>query len=182
MPSNTLRAWRCWNAPKVRAEDRGRIPAVPFLPHSSTPSRGLHPLALCGPAEMPCSPSAQVLAGASGTVEPVTVALPVADRRSLRYEPRPKGRSVFAEWAVARVCGNRPQQVSSVRRAQRRDAQRTRLKIRRVESHLRSIRLAVADEHDAGLLWAVDCGGPTRLIDGSLSSRLAAAGGLSCRD
>jgi ATP synthase F0 subunit b len=112
----------------------------------------------------------KVLEGASGTVDPITVALLSQTVELLRDEPAEKAVLFLAEVAVARR-GEIVAQVSAA--AELSDAQRTRLidVLSRIYGHPVAVQMNI----DAGLLGGLLIAVADEVIDGSLSSRLAAA-------
>jgi ATP synthase F0 subunit b len=112
----------------------------------------------------------KVLEGASGTVNPITVALLSQTVELLRGEPAEDAALFLAEVAVARR-GEVVAQVSAA--AELTDAQRKRLTdvLSRIYAHPVSVQMNI----DAGLLGGLLIAVADEVIDGSLSSRLAAA-------
>jgi ATP synthase F0 subunit b len=112
----------------------------------------------------------KVLEGASGTVNPITVALLSQTVELLRGEPAEEAALFLAEVAVARR-GEVVAQVSAA--AELSDAQRTRLidVLSRIYGHPVAVQMNI----DAGLLGGLLIAVADEVIDGSLSSRLAAA-------
>jgi ATP synthase F0 subunit b len=112
----------------------------------------------------------KVLEGASGTVNPITVALLSQTVELLQGEPAEDAALFLAEVAVARR-GEVVAQVSAA--AELTDAQRKRLTdvLSRIYAHPVSVQMNI----DAGLLGGLLIAVADEVIDGSLSSRLAAA-------
>lgn len=112
----------------------------------------------------------KVLESASGRVNPVALALLTQTVELLRGEPAEVAVKFLAEVAVARR-GEIVAQVSAA--AELSDAQRTRLTevLSRIYSHPVAVQLQIEPDLLGGLLIAV----ADEVIDGTLSSRLAAA-------
>jgi ATP synthase F0 subunit b/ATP synthase F1 delta subunit len=112
----------------------------------------------------------KVLEGASGSVNPVALALLTQTVELLRGEPAEEAMKFLAEVAVARR-GEIVAQVSAA--AELSDSQRTRLTdvLSRIYSHPVTVQLGIDPELLGGLSIAV----ADEVIDGTLSSRLAAA-------
>ena len=112
----------------------------------------------------------KVLDGASGTVNPIALSLLTQTIELLRGERAEVAVKFLAEVAVARR-GEIVAQVSAA--AQLSDAQRTRLTevLSRIYSHPVTVQLQIDPDLLGGLLIAV----ADEVIDGTLSSRLAAA-------
>jgi ATP synthase F0 subunit b/ATP synthase F1 delta subunit len=112
----------------------------------------------------------KVLESASGSVSPVALALLNQTVELLRGEPAEEAMKFLAEVAVARR-GEIVAQVSAA--AELSDSQRTRLTdvLSRIYSHPVSVQLEIDPELLGGLSIAV----ADEVIDGTLSSRLAAA-------
>jgi ATP synthase F0 subunit b len=112
----------------------------------------------------------KVLEGASGTVNPITVALLSQTVELLQGEPAENAALFLAEVAVARR-GEVVAQVSAA--AELTDAQRKRLAdvLSRIYAHPVSVQMNI----DAALLGGLVISVADEVIDGSLSSRLTAA-------
>ncbi len=122
------------------------------------------------PAEARIGLLRNVLEGASGKVNPIVVSLLSQTVELLRGEPAEEAVQLLAEVAVARR-GEIVGQVSAA--AELSDAQRTRLGevLSRIYGHPVTVHLQIDPELLGGLLIAV----ADEVIDGTLSSRLAAA-------
>jgi ATP synthase F0 subunit b/ATP synthase F1 delta subunit len=112
----------------------------------------------------------KVLESAGGSVNPIALALLTQTVELLRGEPAEEAMKFLAEVAVARR-GEIVAQVSAA--AELSDAQRTRLTgvLSRIYAHPVTVQLQIDAELLGGLLIAV----ADEVIDGTLSSRLAAA-------
>ena len=122
------------------------------------------------PAEGRVALLRKVLDSASGGVNPVAVALLSQTVELLRGEPAEEAVMFLAEVAVARR-GEVVAQVSAA--AELSDAQRTRLTevLSRIYGHPVTVQLQI----DAALLGGLSIAVGDEVIDGTLSSRLAAA-------
>ena len=150
MPSSTLRGWHCW----TRAEREGQEDEVEEQLFRFCRILDAQPRlgTLLGDYTVPVEGRVRllrkVLEGASGTVDPITVALLSQTVELLRGEPAEEAALFLAEVAVARR-GEVVAQVSAA--AELSDAQRTRV-TECVEPHLRSSGCG-ADEHRCRGCW-----------------------------